>query len=390
MKHLKYNLLTLCFGALALAGCSSNDEAEHHFDNKLFVNVENPVEGLVFTSGQDETFTRTLTAAVALEAESEISGTFMIASSLVDTYNAIYSDSAKLLPTSCCTIENANVTIAKGAIESDEATVTFSSLGDLDSETTYVMPVELTNVSGIDLLQSKTNVYFIFKGASLINVVANISGNRAYPDWKDGSIFNNLTNFTLEALINADKLSKQISTVMGIEGNFLVRIGDAGVASNQIQIASNSNLTNADLQLETGKWYHLAVTFNRGTVIVYLNGVKKLEGSCGKGTVNFGAAHTNEDDGSRCFWIGYSYEAARYFDGQISEVRIWNKTLSADEINVENHFYTVDPDSEGLIAYWKFNEGSGKTIKDYSVNGNDLTADSDLTWINVELPETNK
>ncbi len=73
-------------------------------------------------------------------------------------------------------------------------------------------------------------------------------------------------------------------------------------------------------------------------------------------------------------------------DGKISEVRIWNKTLTEAEINEATHFYTVDTSSEGLVAYWKFDEGAGSTIKDYSVNGNDLTVDSVPGWTKVTLP----
>lgn len=119
---------------------------------------------------------------------------------------------------------------------------------------------------------------------------------------------------------------------------------------------------------------------------VYYNGVQKFSGNCGESSISLGAAHTNESDGSRCFWIGYSYASDRYLDGKISEVRIWNKTLTAEEINAPAHFYTVDPESEGLVAYWKFDEGAGNTIKDYSVNGNDLTVDSNPGWTKVSLP----
>lgn len=50
----------------------------------------------------------------------------------------------------------------------------------------------------------------------------------------------------------------------------------------------------------------------------------------------------------------------------------------------------VDPHSEGLIAYWKFNEGTGSKIIDHTSNGNDLTGNTTPTWINVELPELKK
>ena len=51
----------------------------------------------------------------------------------------------------------------------------------------------------------------------------------------------------------------------------------------------------------------------------------------------------------------------------------------------KTNFYAVDPSSEGLIAYWKFDEGVGGAIKDYTQNGNDGTALTDLEWVEVEL-----
>ena len=77
----------------------------------------------------------------------------------------------------------------------------------------------------------------------------------------------------------------------------------------------------------------------------------------------------------------------RYFDGVVSEVRIWNRALTAEEIQATNHFYTIEPESEGLIAYWKFDEGSGTVAKDYSVSGYDLTIEKEPKWESVSLPQ---
>lgn len=61
--------------------------------------------------------------------------------------------------------------------------------------------------------------------------------------------------------------------------------------------------------------------------------------------------------------------------------------LTAEEIQATNHFYTVEPESEGLIAYWKFDEGSGTVAKDYSVSGYDLTIEKEPKWESVSLPQ---
>lgn len=192
---------------------------------------------------------------------------------------------------------------------------------------------------------------------------------------------------TAEALIRVSKFDKMLTTIMGIEGQFLIRIGDAGIPQNQLQIANpDHNVTSADLAIPTGEWVHIAVTYDADAkkMIVYINGKSKLEDTVDAGAVNWGQTMTDEGNG---FWIGHSYNRDRWLEGEISECRIWNKVLTADEINAKNHFYLVEPDSEGLVAYWKFDEGTGQTVTDYTGNGNNGMALDPISWVEVALPE---
>lgn len=60
--------------------------------------------------------------------------------------------------------------------------------------------------------------------------------------------------------------------------------------------------------------------------------------------------------------------------------------MTQDEINGKDHFYQVEPDAAGLVSYWKFDEGVGTSITDYTGNGNNATAVEAITWNAVELP----
>ena len=104
-----------------------------------------------------------------------------------------------------------------------------------------------------------------------------------------------------------------------------------------------------------------------------------------RGIVDWNTAGGDITDGPRAFYIGYSYDGNRYVDGCVSEMRVWNRILTSDEINAPYHFYDVDPQSPGLVAYWKFDEGAGKDIKDYA-NGYNLTCLEAPTWVQVQLP----
>lgn len=225
------------------------------------------------------------------------------------------------------------------------------------------------------------------KGASLINCVADMRKSRAFfKTLSNRNALHDLKKSTIECLVYiTDKRSNgSLSSIMGVEGKYLLRMGDSGLPWNQLQVVTTDSfdkITSEKMQLkELNKWYHIAVTFGIGDITVFINGEQVYK----KGTYgNYPSFDiTNEgngDESTRAFWIGYSYSSDRYFPGYMSEVRVWNRMLSADEIKAENHFYTVDPNSEGLVGYWKFNEGTGNIIKDYSASGNDMVGQKNVS-----------
>ncbi len=391
---MKMNKLYIILSATAiLAGCDSLKYSYPGDDNRLFISADNFAEEQLVRIG-DSVSVRTLELAIAQPLSHDVTAEVIAAPELFDVYKEVYHDAdIALLPTDNYEVLNSSAVIPAGNVKSVPVEVKAKGLDTLNMDVRYVLPVMVKSAEGIDMLESARRMYFTFKGASLINVVADLNENRAWPDWKDPAQFKNMQTFTLEALIYPNEFGKQISTIMGIEGKFLVRVGDSGVPNNQVQIAtSNGNKTSSALQLQTGKWTHLAVVYDYGQIYIYLDGERKLSSSIYLSNgVDFSPAHSDEEDGKpRCFWIGYSYDNNRYFNGRFSEVRIWNKALKSDDINAENHFYTVEPSSSGLIAYWKFDDGAGNRIKDWSINGNDLTAETAPKWISVSLPSKNK
>lgn len=391
MKMIKYGVIVLS-AVFAFASCQTEKEAlaEHHFTNKLYINTQTVSEELLVKAGSGD-MVRTLNIATALQVEEDLSGVLVADPALTEMFRKEYAmPEAVTLPLSCCTIDNPELTITKGSNTSAHATITFTNLGDLNRNLVYVMPIALKNVTDINVIASKTVVFYVFKGAALINVVCNFTENRAgAKEWKTPEKFNNMRQFTAECLVRQNVAGRLISTIMGTEGGYLLRIGDAGVPDTQLQIACSSNQTNSDMNLTLGRWTHIACVFDNGYTTVYFDGRKVLDrASSGRSSVTWGAY--GEDKGEvngRYFWLSYSYAADRYFDGEMAEVRIWDHCLTEEEINADTHFYTVDPASEGLIAYWKLDDGAGTVLKDSSPNGNDLTLDKATTWPKVSLPE---
>lgn len=427
-NRVRFVCCLLC--AAAFVGCKSNDEGKYHFDNKVFI-AGNSFTDHVFVKRDNLDVTKRerceVSVAMAQPREREITVTFAEAPELLDHYRKFYEDpSARLLPADggYYNLSDLSAVIPAGAVESAPIAFEFDNLDRLpiDERQRYVLPVTIVSADGMEVLESARTVYFIFAKAALINVVAEMQNNCAWPEWTaETAAVKDMERFTLEALVYANSFKRKISTIMGVEDLFMVRLGDNG-PENQLQVAYAKKVSeeetaparsripaspNSKFDLKPFRWYHIAVTFDRGTVSIYIDGKLKetaraeVSGTSGSPVlldkVNFAIPHSDEAEGKpRCFWIGHSYRLLsdgelfyeRRFDGMMSEIRIWNKALSEAEINAPNHFYKVNPRSEGLVAYWKFDDNAkGKTVKDYTANGFDLKTEREVNWQSVALPE---
>lgn len=381
MRYTVNNLFSLLLVASSmLTVFSSCDDDMENYDNKAFVSTSKV--GNILLKGTNNEENVVIQTAIARPETMDIKVVYKADASLVSEYNLIYGEQAIIVPSENYEILDNVSTIMAGAMQGSEVKVHFKDLSLLDRNLVYVLPVTVSE-STIEFLKSTRTTYFVIKGAALINTVGNITKNYLTLQSPGTSTLSGMNQLTIEALVRINLFGKLISTVMGIEGTFLFRIGDAGVPDNQLQLATSSgNVTDAAWQIPTNEWVHLAATFNSedGAVEVYLNGVKKRATQ----TVGY---RRSVNWASASFYIGKSYDDARWLEGDICECRVWNRVLTDDEIKAKDHYYVVASDSEGLVAYWKFDEGSGKVIADHTGNGNTVVANGDITWTTVSLPK---
>ena len=117
-----------------------------------------------------------------------------------------------------------------------------------------------------------------------------------------------------------------------------------------------------------GNWYHLVGTCDGSTMKLYVNG-NLIDSKSVSGTI------TNYEK-SVYFGKHTNPHADVYLPGLIDEIRIYSRALTASEIL--NHYN--NPGS-GLVAHWKFDEGSGSTA--YDSSGNDIHGTIyGATWTN--------
>jgi len=154
-----------------------------------------------------------------------------------------------------------------------------------------------------------------------------------------------------------------------------------GTASNSYTGSSNT--------FESGQWHHIVmVVDSSGNGKLYVNGGQEATWSNGS------------NSSVNRFSIGQEWDsstsASDFFDGKIDEVAIWNVALSAADVTTlynSGNGLKASADSgnydnsDGLIGYWKFNEGTGSTLTDNTSNSNNgtLTNMDSSDWVTSGL-----
>lgn len=443
---MKRYLITFFVLLGALTACERYDADDHKFGNVVYLNVSqtSPVQLATFSNNR-ETYDCTLQAALTYPAAQDVQVSLAVDPSLVAAYNARYGTAWPMLDEKYYTLSAPETTIAAGRTVSDVVTLQLRGLmgegeeqtGALPLDETFLVPVRISGAS-MDVLRGSDVAYYVVKRSSAITVAAQLGeGNWInFPTLDkygtNSSAWNGLTAMTYEALIYIDEFATQdetstpvsISTIMGVEQYLLLRIGDTNFERQQLQFDGSGSGSqfgkfpgrDATKNLEAGRWYHVACTYDQATqtVCIYVDGrIQSEESGVGIATqsednrinlamralYDYYLNNPTEDNEKKYggfvdayqFFIGRSYNEYRPLNGKIAEARVWSVARTPEQI-WENMYNIENPaDDPTLLGYWKFNEGAGNTVRDYSMYGNDGVAESDITWpAGIEIPKINE
>lgn len=144
----------------------------------------------------------------------------------------------------------------------------------------------------------------------------------------------------------------------GVSVNAIARKGEDNPNNYQLAIAdgqvsfylddNDGNGHRGNTVLSTGRWYHVAATWDGTTVRIYVNGI--LDKS--PPDTDSGAIGTD----ARPLYIG-GRASADYFDGSIDDVRLYDRALNAAEVAELARGY-------GFRAHWKLDDGAGTMADD--------------------------
>ncbi len=367
----KYILFSLLAILLCLSGCKTGAD----YGDAIYVTgtlSSNNIRFLI--DGQSSVG---LTVSSTAKAETDIIVKMKEAPELLDKFNASTGRNCQLPPAGSYSLDGTEVVIEAGKAISTQIEIMANS-EQLQEGISYCVPVSITSVEGgeLDVLETSRTAYLML--TKVIEVkAANLARTGCFdiPSFAgDESPVKALGKMTLEMKVLPVTFGG-ISSLCGCEENFLFRFGDgAGNPANKLQLSKGSIGIAAhpdkkdhyeswvDKEFETGHWLHFAAVYDGQYLRLYLNGeqIHFVETNNG-GTINLSTAYDGHswDD---TFAIGRSVGHQRFFNGYISECRVWNVARTPAEL--QDGVCYVDPTSQGLIAYWRFD---GEMQEDGSV-----------------------
>ncbi|MDC0145616.1 LamG domain-containing protein, partial [bacterium] len=113
-----------------------------------------------------------------------------------------------------------------------------------------------------------------------------------------------------------------------------------------------------EINIVDSNWHNVVLTRDGQTIKIFLDGIKIFENS-----YDLESLTTGND-----YFIGTdNNQSLQTWDGYLDDIVIWDRTLSNSEIvDASNHIY----ESNGIVAHWPFDNGSGQTLYDISGYGN--------------------
>ncbi|MEQ8552689.1 MAG: LamG-like jellyroll fold domain-containing protein [Cyclobacteriaceae bacterium] len=286
------------------------------------------------------------------------------------------------------------------ALEQANGTVNFSWTDNADNETSYHIQYSSDNINWANYsgsLAAETETYttgslgnaaywwrvaVVSSGLteySISRFAGNISppGNALNFDGTDDKVdangittFQNTQNFSIELWASFDELDGfGVLTVCGSSGSQRVDLQFDNAGGRLLAVVANgtSAYGRTSTAMEEGKWYHLVMTYD-GTQIsngeklkVYINGVEDELSFSGSIPASTGSLPST-------LRMGTYFDGTFPFSGTLDELRIWDYTLSPEEVSARM-LVTLSGNETGLSAYYRFDQsGTSTVLPDRTIN----------------------
>lgn len=296
----------------------------------------------------------------------------------LDDFNKRNGTNYAVLPEGSYLLEDGNTVIKAGEVSANSVNIVVKPLSEELGKTgkTYALPVGVTSPNGEETLKGADVMVYVIDPLIITSVPIINSSNNLHMTMRQDYA---LATWSVEFRLSIDRLGKKTNDLNnqamfgafapdGMDGEIYTRFGDASVVGNSLQIKNQGSQFNSNMLFDVNTWYHIAFVNDGEKLTMYINGVKDSEmttpgkiTNLGKDKFNFG----NTD-----------YLVANV---KVSEIRFWTKAISATQI--QNNMFNIDPQTDGLEAYWRLNEGAGNEFEDYTGHGNICKSTGTTKWI---------
>lgn len=184
------------------------------------------------------------------------------------------------------------------------------------------------------------------------------SHSNNYVQLPESGSFNLPTSMTVEAWIFPSSWNKVFQAIV-TKGDTNWRL-QRFESTNRVAftIGSGGTYTVQTDDIAAGTWTHIAAVKNGSFMGIYVNGV--LHGSRND-------APSTPTSSARVRIGSNADMSNREFFGQMDEVRIWNIARTGAQLKA-NRYNHLDPNTPGLVAYYKMDSTSGTTAYDETSN----------------------
>lgn len=360
--------------ALFIFGITACDNAEYDVvNNKIYITeaISNQSTKLVVDpdNGVDGSFSVSLSD----KSTSDVSGKLIASEAALDAYNILNGTNYKMLPADNYSFSEETVIIPAGSTISSSINVHINPFTKEQSESgdLYALPIVVESTSSDYSSLLSTSSYIILLDQVIVTSVPILGGSNPVTPITTMRQDYNLNEWSIEFRMNMDGFNKNNQAIIGMyPDEIYARFGDAGKDFNMLQIKTQGTQYESKTRFEANKWYHIAIVGNSSSMTLYVDGV--IDGTLNlSGSASWNIAKDNVTlIGSGATWFVNHC--------MLSEFRFWTKAISQSQI--QNYMYAIDPETPGLEAYWKMNEGTGNTFKDATGHGNDMSAAGTISW----------
>lgn len=366
MKKINIVNFIIAFTVIAFIGC---ENAEYEVkDNNVYLSDATTSEAKVVVMEGNINIDVNIRLAKKLDHDVELY--IKINPTLLEEYNKANATEYNLIP-NIEIPDKGKVIIPAGEI----GALCRIPLTDFDMKgKRYAISVELSDVAtkGIERSNTLSNFVYLISKPLITSVPVMKGYNEKMVRTAPATLWGITTKeWSLECLTNMSGYSNNNQAIFNMgskDHEIYIRFGDANSPYNYLQIKTLGGQVETKRDLEPKKWYHWAFVYDGKTLTVYRDGEfnVKFEPPMPKG-------------GSVRFDYVEMISSGSYFRDQckMSQVRLWKKAISGDQIKNNMHF-SIDPTNPNLIGYWPMNEGKGNTFADITGNGHNGTADENI------------